>query len=251
MHPGQGPRVCFLAVALSLGACGGTPAARTTPSTEPVRSGFEATAVALFPERPALDAIAPRRSRVFKQETWAELADGGGVEHCHEWAFDTAETEALRSDVNAVLARLGIASRLDAEEVREPDLVIILRTTGSDVLSGFEGDLVKLTVCTEGVAVTGAHLAFVGPIEARARGAIADGGELGLAADLAWERRYADGRRQIGVRWRGLPAYVASDWMMRHGYHEDATSDGYTDLVRGLERVQLREEVWWQTELRE
>jgi hypothetical protein len=252
MHQGRRPCAFLVPIGLALSAlaCGGAPPPPVVIAA-PEPFVIQAGPRMLFPERPELDAIAPRRERIFKQETWTDLPDGSGAEHCHEWAFDPAEQEAIRADVNVVLARLGIASRLDGEEVREGDLVIILRTTGSDVLAGFEGDLLKLTVCTESVAAMEDVHAFITPLEARGRTAIADGGELGLTADLGWERTYADGRRQIGVRWRGLVSYVASDWLMRHGYREESTSDGYTDLVRGLERVQLRDEVWWQIELRE
>ena len=203
----------------------------------------------LFPERPALDAIAPRRPNLFKQETWTALANDA-AQHCHEWAFDAAEEREIRDDANQVLLALGITARFGGT-VREDGLALWFGVTGSDVLIDPDRELVKLTACTETGTTLALHHAFVDPIQAQAIAMLGDTQGLGaLTADLGWVRSYADGRRQIGVRWHDLPASTMRSWLLRHAYVEVPTVSGTVDMVRGRERVRfIGEEVWWQSEV--
>lgn len=201
-------------------------------------------ATALFPERPSLDAIAPSRPYVFKQETWTEIRDG--AQHCHEWAFPARDEAAIRAETYATLARLGITSRESL--IREDGVALSIGPVGSDVRSD-AGDLIKLTACTEGQGTVPALRAYLARLSAEAARSPTSRA-IRLEADAAWERIYARGARQIGMRVRDLDEGVARPRLERAGFRAAPGTDGAIDLVRAGERVRfIGSRVWWQTDL--
>lgn len=230
------------ALALVLVGCGAAPIAPTHVAPAPPIARPVAQSV-LFPERPSLDALAPARPSFFKQESWTEMTSGV-AQHCHEWAFDAAEEASLRAEANQTLAELGLAARF-GELIREDGVSGSLSTIDTDALGELR-EVVKLVVCTETEPVDRAR-AFIAPLAARSRATVGGGDAFApLVADLAWERRYGDGRRRYGVRWSGDQSALRV-WMLGHGYRDESTRDT-SILVRGPERVRFTGVIWWQSD---
>ena len=147
----------------------------------------------LFPEDPSLDAAAVKDA-AFEQETWTGASDW--QQHCREWGARPARENELRDAINALLAPRGVHW---PDKSRANNVVIYLGAYVAGVVP--RGPLVKLVVCTEGVAPASAHDAFAARLLASPRAPhVPELTALG-DPDAAWKRVHSTGQVEMGFRW--------------------------------------------------
>jgi hypothetical protein len=183
--------------------------------------------MAFFPEDPSLDATAVANAE-FVQETWSGA--GTWQQHCIEWGMRPSRETAARDALNAKLASRGVHL---PDRPRAKGVVVALGAYAPGVLP--RGKLIKLVVCTEGVAPRSDHEAFAARLLADPRAPRAPAfGPLG-APDLAWNRVHADGEVEFGFRWPHADPVAAQRAL---GAVQSAHDDRFRVKLRGTD-------VWW------
>jgi hypothetical protein len=181
----------------------------------------------LFPEDPSLAAAAVPDA-AFVQETWTGAADW--QQHCHEWGFPPAREAAVREATNAALASRGVHL---PDKPRAKGIVVALGAYAPGVVS--HGKLIKLVVCSEGVAPRSGHDAFTARLMTD-RGAPNAPAFAALGPpDVAWERVHRTGEVEYGFRWPHPDAAAAT-----------RAIDAVADLHDGHFDAKLRgPDLWW------
>jgi len=235
--------VAFVAaMAATCAACGGpprpdvvgAPLAPSAPSAAPApaRPPFELT-----PDRP-IDGLAPDLPPVFTQETWSGA--GEHPQHCHERAYPARAKADVVRQTNAILGARGLPQKLPdtlgypvsvsdgtvASAARQASIVVAIADFSPDLIEPAE-PLVKLVVCTEGVAPRSDRDRFFAALAADPAVPVAAFEE----ADLVWRRAYANGREEYGLRWSHVIFDDAARFFTSHGYAEEADDSALGRLL--------------------
>ncbi len=170
--------------------------ATTTHAPTPVRAlSVAAPAGPLFPEDPALDDLKPADVS-FAQETFSD-----SLQHCREWGVQPSRQAELTDSVNAKLAPRGVHL---PDKARAKGIVVAIGSVDVGLVT--HQQLVKLVVCTEGVASRSAVDAFKSRLLRDPRVPQ----KLG-PPDLAWERIHTSGEVEVGFRWTHADSEAAGD----------------------------------------
>jgi len=172
------------------------PAPLPPPPAVTASASAPAPATRFFPEDPTLDAVAIRNA-AFVQETWTGASTW--QQHCIEWGLLASREDAVRDATNALLAPRGIHI---PDKSRVQGLVVVLAKFVQGVV--VREPLVKLVVCTEGVAPKSEHDVFAARLLADPRAPrLAAFQSLG-APDVAWNRVHSNGEVEFGFRYPNL-----------------------------------------------
>ena len=223
-----------IALALLLIGCRKTAApphdlAEPSPAPLPIPSVTVAKAVvpaALFPEDPTLDVVSPA-SLAFDQETWTGAAEW--QQHCHEWGLDPARKDTVMAYLNDALASRGIHY---PDKTRAKGIVIAESTHSNGIV--VREPLIKVLVCTEGVAPRAGHVAFAERLLEHATLPHADLGP----PDVAWQRTHSTGQVEVGFRWQNADPSLADRVVASAGHDEHVSAK-----LRG-------KDLWWTSVVR-
>jgi hypothetical protein len=198
------------------------------------------TAIARFPEMPALEPLVPTARWTFEQETWT----AHNRQHCWEWGFPETSRPHLEQTLRAAVRSIGWDDTiLDRGTLRRDGGVVA-------IAPGFRLDhldprtaLLKISVCTEGLGSENVRLAFIANVS---RDPFWPTPPLGTP-DVVWRRRYADARHAIGIAYRGIDHASARRRLEAEGYAEIAR-EPVVELRRGHARARFMADLWWQRE---
>lgn len=171
-----------------------------------------------FPD-PPLDGLTPPLEWAFRQESWS-----GGNEwqqHCQELGYPARLREQVLREANAIIAARGIDGQLP-DTIRRPPIVLAF----GDVTTVVETPepLVKLVVCTEGVAPRLGRDRLVATLRTYARAPDFALGE----PDSVWRRSHRGGAEELGFGWTTSTREAIVKALTSSGYVEETEPGGGT-----------------------
>ena len=144
------------------------------------------------------DIVTPA-ALAFDQETWTGAAEW--QQHCHEWGLDPARKDTVMAYLNDALGSRGIHW---PDKTRAKGVVIVEGDHKNGVVA--REPLIKVVVCTEGVAPRAGHVAFAERLLAHATLPRVDLGP----PDVAWQRVHSTGQIEVGFRWQNADPTLAA-----------------------------------------
>lgn len=195
-----------------------------------------------FPD-PPLDAVKVPSTWSFRQESWT--GHGEKQQHCQEHAYPERMREEVLREGNRHIAASGGKGELPAT-VRVPPLIFAVTNVLPAVVEP-EEPLVKLVVCSEGIASRSGRDRLADALRGYASRPDFPYGE----PVLVWRRVFRDGTEEFGYRWDALGVTgekQATDDLSSRGFVLDPRDvDGAVFRHPG-ERVKIRirnESLWW------
>ena len=241
----------MLAACAFVAACGGAapPGPVVIDVAPPPPSSSVATVVTpppppeeeFFSPDPPLDGLQVREAWSFRQETWSGA--GEHQQHCRELGYPARLRAVVLREANEALVARGLPPGLP-ETVRQAALVAAFTDFKPTVVTPAE-PLVKLIVCTEGVAPRSGRDRFVDALRAR-----------GLVPDLpfgeptvAWRRVHQDRREEVGFSWSLVKEEDVAAVLTKRGFVLGGDPPRWENAGEHVQARMRGTALWWNAAL--